>query len=105
MMNAAFLSLLSVKKGHYVRRAFVSGALELFLSIPLILVLTQMRFPSFNPDNVDNAVLPLRNQAYGFLIQSSKPNTQGSLISRYYNSPKVAIWPSRSVNIWHVTQK
>lgn len=59
-----------------------------------------MRFPSLCPETV---VLPLNNQVYGFLIQITKPSMQGSLISRYYISPKVAIWPTYSVNIWCVT--
>lgn len=89
-----------VIKGNCVRCARVSWTLK--LDISLFLVLRQMGFPSLQREI---AVLLLRNQAYGFLIQSSKPNMRGSLISRYYISPKVIIHPSYSVNIWHVTQK
>lgn len=61
-----------------------------------------MESPSFHPEI---AILPLRNQVYGFLIQSTKPTMQGSLISGYYISPKMTICASYSVNIWCVTQK
>ena len=102
MLSVAFLSLVVGRKGNGVRHAFVSGAFKLFLYIPLFLVLVQMGFPSLHPET---AVLYLKNQVYGFLIQSRKPSMQGSLISGHYVSPKVKIWPSYSVNIWHVTQK
>lgn len=100
MLSGAFFSLLLGKKGNGIRHAFVSGAFKLFLYISLFPVL--MRFPSLCPET---AVLPLKSQVYVFLIQNTKPSVQGSLISRHYISPNVAIWPAYPVNIWCVTQK
>lgn len=102
MLSTAFLSLVTVKKGHSVRDDFVSGALELFFSV----------HSSFSPINTHEIFFfssrqcsfASKSKAFGFLIQSSKPNTQGSFISGYYES-KVVNRPSHSVNIWHVTWK
>ena len=69
-----FLILCQWRKDSVSSTSLLAGLWNCFCTFLFIFVWIQIRFPFFHPDNI---VLPLRNQASGFLIKSSKPNTQG----------------------------